>query len=171
MCFVCACVCMCEGLHSKILNLIGKSKRKKKKRKENVKTSTFYSVFAFPGIFYYLFIYFTSYSNSVFTGCFIDWPFFGVDWIFKWWIGKKLILEWNPPAVLSCHLTHQLFPSSATKYTVSVTTLPTPFWTGIYLFVYSFLNPFCWLTLQPFLAFSCVLEHHPFLVLLFQTYL
>lgn len=65
---------------------------------------------------------------------------------------------WNEILLLffRYHLTHQLFPSSATKYTVSVTTLPTPFWTGIYLFVYSFLNPFCLWTLQPFFAFSRV---------------
>ena len=66
MCFACACVCMCEGLHSKILNLIGKKKKKKEKRKENVKTMKFYSVFAFFSYFI------SSYSNSVFTGRFID---------------------------------------------------------------------------------------------------
>ena len=53
-----------------------------------------------------------------------------------------------------CHLTHHLFPSSATKYTVSLTPIPTPFWTGIYSFI---------LVLFPFSCFPFLLHTAHFL--------
>lgn len=88
----------------------------------------------------------------------------------KWWM-DGVFKEWNIPPLLKCHLTHQLFPSSATKYTVSVTTQPTPFWNGIYLLFFGFVLFFAFsLTLKPFLCFLLCFRAASFPLFLFLNF-